>query len=367
MDNFKIENFNKIKALKYNVDEIFINLEAKIKKIEEIYDDLIHSNKERGFIFGLDSFYFQTDMLKKEYKYLYEQCIIITNRMYCEYYKLYRLMINFVEKNNYKNKIIDNIQNKTKFPVYKDLDDTKYYDFNLIVELNNNIFTLLNNINGIVTNKEKKLNVHTEKQKYGLNIDNFVATYDYEVNILKHQIVLYKKYLLFFHKLHEKYLSQFIVKMNVTVNQINNDIKFEGGIIVKREDVSSNNTVNTNISYNVNDPVKEPVNEPVKEPVNEPVNEPVKEPVNEPVNEPVKEPVNEPVNEPVKEPVKELVNETNNLDVNINIIEKKNISDDENENNSELILTVDYDDHSVNSNGIDLSNLNLDNFNINVL
>lgn len=323
MDNYKLENFNKIKTLKYDVDEIFIKLESKIKKIEEIYDELIHSNKERGFIFGLDSFYFQTNMLKKEYKYLYEQCVIITNRMYCEYYKLYKLIISFIEKNNYKNKIIDNMQNKTKFPVYKDLDDTRYYDFNLIIELNDNICTLLNNINGIVTNKEKMLNVHTEKQKYGLNIDNFVATYDYEVNILKHQIVLYKKYLLFFHKLHEKYLSQFIVKMNVTVNQINNDIKFEGGINITKLDNTNVNTYSHETYENKNKPeIKSGID----------------------------------VNDDCKE--------INNIDVNINILDKQNINKSE---NNDLILTVDDDDHSINSNGVDVSNLILDNCNINVL
>ena len=73
-------------------------------------------------------------------------------------------------------------------------------------------------------------------QSYGLDVNNFVYTYVYEVNVLQEQINLYESYMDFFYHVHEKLLKRLINKINILDAQINADIKFEGGLLSKKKD-----------------------------------------------------------------------------------------------------------------------------------
>jgi len=88
----------------------------------------------------------------------------------------------------------------------------------------------------ILRDKESDLKLYTTNRNYGLNVDNFVSTYNYEVIMLQEQINLYEKYLDFFYHVHEKLLKRLITKISVLEAQLNADIKFEGGLIGKRKD-----------------------------------------------------------------------------------------------------------------------------------
>ena len=66
---------------------------------------------------------------------------------------------------------------------------------------------------------------YTTNQNYGLNVNNFVSTFNYEVNVLQEQINLYESYLDFFYHVHEKLLKRLITKISILEAQINADIK----------------------------------------------------------------------------------------------------------------------------------------------
>jgi hypothetical protein len=70
-------------------------------------------------------------------------------------------------------------------------------------------------------------------------VNNFVSTFNYEVVVLKEQIILYEKYLDFFYHIHEKLLKRLITKISLLEAQINTEIKFEGGLIGKRKDTKA--------------------------------------------------------------------------------------------------------------------------------
>ena len=72
-------------------------------------------------------------------------------------------------------------------------------------------FVIINKINyliNILRDKETSLREYTTNQDYGLNVNNFVSTYKYDVIVLQEQITLYEKYLDFFYHVHEKLLKQ---------------------------------------------------------------------------------------------------------------------------------------------------------------
>lgn len=235
------EVFDGVKEMRTEISILFGSLDGRISKLKDVYDEFIVSANKiktpdvKVFIFSLDSFYFQTSLLEREYKYLIDYKNTIINRMYGEYYKLFKLIIEYVDKSHIDGKLSEILRSK-KYPIYDDLNDGKEYDFNLIVQLNEDIIGIIENLIHILREKELSLRQYTTNQNYGLNVNNFVSTFNYEVNVLQEQINLYESYLDFFYHVHEKLLKRLITKISILEAQINADIKFEGGLLSKRKD-----------------------------------------------------------------------------------------------------------------------------------
>ena len=236
--------FDKVREMRNEIGTLFEGLDGRITKLTEVYNDFIKNTKQiktadtKVFIFSLDSFYFQNNLLKREYRYLKEYYNIIINRMYGEYYKLYHLIIDYVMKNHVGGKLNENLKHK-KYPKYDDLNEEKQYDFHLVVQLNEDIINIITHLINVLRDKEHELKTYTTNQGYGLNVNNFVATFNYEVIVLKEQIILYEKYLDFFYHIHEKLLNRLTIKISLLEAQLNADIKFEGGLIGNRKDNNS--------------------------------------------------------------------------------------------------------------------------------
>ena len=235
------EVFDGVKDMRSEIDILFGGLDGRITKLKEMYDEFIESANNiktpevKVFIFSLDSFYFQISLLEREYNYLIDYKKIIINRMYGEYYKLFKLIIEDVDKSHIDSKLSEILKGK-KYPVYDDLDDEKEYKFNYIIQLNEDIIGIVENLINILREKETSLKKHVVNQSYGLDVNNFVYTYVYEVNVLQEQINLYESYMDFFYHVHEKLLKRLINKINILDAQINADIKFEGGLLSKKKD-----------------------------------------------------------------------------------------------------------------------------------
>jgi hypothetical protein len=156
--------------------------------------------------------------------------------MYCEYYKLHKIIIDYVVDNISDKKILD-LTKVNMYPIYKDLEPYKQYEFELIQNLHEEILTIINLIYGVYLNKEHDLKIYQNKNQIGLNIDNFVKTFNFNNIVMREKVILFISYIDFFHKLHAKYLKRFITKLQLMMSQINHDIKFEdtnnGGIIKK--------------------------------------------------------------------------------------------------------------------------------------
>jgi hypothetical protein len=233
--------FDNVKEMRSEILILFDNLNGRINKLKEMYNEFVKYTQStktsdvKSLIFSLDSFYFQTSLLQKEYNYLKDYNSTIINRMYSEYYKLLKLIIDYVEKNMSNNKLHEILKNK-KYPKYDYLDDDKQYPFELILQLNEDIITVVNYLIHIVEEKEYILRQYTTNQNYGLNVNNLVSTYNYELVVLQEQINLYKKYLEFFYNVHEKLFKRLITKISVLEAQLNTDIKFEGGLLSKKKD-----------------------------------------------------------------------------------------------------------------------------------
>ena len=73
------------------------------------------------FIFGLDSFHFQGKLIDIEYEDIQRLYSAITNRIYCEYFKLYKIIVQYILDNIIEQKIIDLFHVNKSYTIYKDL------------------------------------------------------------------------------------------------------------------------------------------------------------------------------------------------------------------------------------------------------
>ena len=219
-------DFNNIIHIRSTVKSIFDILEQRIDKLKNLYSDFIQHNENQLFIFGLDSFRFQSKLIDIEYEDMRRLFLAINNRMYCEYFKLYKIIIEYIFQNITDKKITEVIK-VNNFPIYKDLEPYKEYKFEIVLDLHENILVLLSSIINNIDNKENELLIYQNKKKIGLSIDNFITSFNYDIIMMKEKVILFLTYIEFFHQLHTKYLKRFSNKIQLMYTHINNDIRFD--------------------------------------------------------------------------------------------------------------------------------------------
>jgi hypothetical protein len=220
-------SFTKIVDIKNDDLNTFNILELRMSKLKETYAEFIQNNKSNLFVFGLDSFRFQSKLIDIEHDDMNRLFLAISNRVYCEYFKLFKIIIQYIQENITDKKLLELVIVNDVFPIYKDLEPYKKYDFDIIQNIHEVLITLLGSLNGILTNKEHELKIYQSKNNVGFNIDNFVNTINYNNIILREKVILFITYLEFFHKLHHKYFKRFTTKLQLMYSQIIHDIKFE--------------------------------------------------------------------------------------------------------------------------------------------
>jgi len=206
---------------------ILKTLETRILSIKGIYSEFIQKNKEQLFVFTLDAFHFQSKLVDIEFEDMNRMFLSITNRMYCDYYKLFKIIVEYVRENIMDKKLAELIKLHDNYPVYKDLEPFKQYDFQHIKSLHEVILVILAYLHTFITNKEHDLKTYQTKNQIGLHIDSFVNTFSYNTVVMNQKALLFVTYIEFFHKSHAKYLKRFCMKVNLMMSQLNNDIKID--------------------------------------------------------------------------------------------------------------------------------------------
>jgi hypothetical protein len=250
-------DFNNLINIRNNVKNIFEILQSRIDKLKILYSEFIQNNKNQMFVFGLDSFNFQSKLIDIEYDDMKRLFMAIGNRMYCEYFKLNKIIIEYI-LNNIKDKKITEIIKVNNYPIYKDLEPFKEYKFETLMDIHENILKMLAILVSELGNKENELTIHKSKQHIGLNIDNFVTTFNFNNSVMRERILMFITYIEFFHKLHTKYLKRFSNKIQLIYTDINNDIKFDESLEINSSNSSdkssksnNNNSNNSNNSNNI--------------------------------------------------------------------------------------------------------------------
>ena len=227
-------DFNNIITIRTSVKSVFESLEQRIGKLKNLYADFIKHNENALFVFGLDSFRFQSRLIDLEYEDMKRLFLAINNRMYCEYFKLYKIVCAYITNIITDKKVLEIIK-INNFPAYKDLEPFKEYNIETIQELHENILLLVNSMLNNIEVKENELFNYQGKRKIGLSIDNFVASFNFDIIMIREKVSLFLTYVEFFHKLHTKYLKRFSHKIQLMYTHVNTDIRFDDYIEINRK------------------------------------------------------------------------------------------------------------------------------------
>ncbi len=228
INNLK-SDFIKIVDAIQQIITIFEKLEVKISNITTCYVDLIESNRDKMYLFSLDSFRFQIALLDREFDENKTFFKVINNRIYCEYYKFCKTICEYIFE-NYSEPYLLNVAkaiNETDLPIYDAVDPKKEYGFCFVLTIHDNIIELFKCLYTHLQNKENELKEHSMKRKMGLNIDNFVFTFDYNNSVIRDKVKMFLDYMNFFHTMHFKNLTLMGKKLLIMTKEINNDLNLE--------------------------------------------------------------------------------------------------------------------------------------------
>ena len=226
--NTTAHDFDTIKDMRLEINVIFIDNDNKIKNLNAIHLDLVKTHVDTTYRFGLDSFHFQNRLIQIENENMKHIFSYIDNRIYCEYYKLYRIIYDYItnELNDrlYADKLLSLHK---KFPIYKDLEPTKVYDFTITNEISNSINQTINDLYDYLVTKKQSLESEKKQSDMGINIHSLINEHGYKIVLLEEKLNSFVRYLNTFHSHHTKYLTRLISKLTLMNDIVNEDIQLK--------------------------------------------------------------------------------------------------------------------------------------------
>ena len=223
----EIDGFsNEFKHILANIKDIEDKREKIVENLSQLktqYGELIKTNTKKIFLFCLDSFFYQYKIYSAELEQIESSRKMINNRMYCEYYKLYGIIVSYLGELKLS---YDNKQSLLKScPVYKDLEPFAEFDTAEIKNIYSNVVLLITHLQEHLTKNNMEIDNYQEEKSVGFSISNFVNTIKNENLVLEGQIRLFMNYLSFFLSSQKKQYARICYRMTNFSKEIEDNIK----------------------------------------------------------------------------------------------------------------------------------------------
>jgi hypothetical protein len=236
MEKTNEHKFQQVKQLRVDLNNIFQEVDEKIKILNDIYSEVVKTHTDKNYSIGLDSFYFQNKLLQLEYDNMQHVFNFIDNRIYGEYYKLHRMLFDFINHGIKEKIMVDKLLiTHKKYPMYKDLEPTKIYDFNVTIEINNTIQHSIKELKEYLSGKKQELAEQKKQSEMGINIHSIIHEQVYNNIILEERIHMFENYLNTFIVHHSKYFSRLLIKMKIMLGIVNEDFHLKKSKIVTKD------------------------------------------------------------------------------------------------------------------------------------
>lgn len=212
--------------VKENIHAITNNLttvKKKLDRLKQIYSDMISTNSNKKiFLFCLESFNFQIKSFSVDADNLHKSLLLVSNRVYCDYYKLLKLIRVIFEEYKYAFP-----KELVELPTYDVLNPLFEYGVDDIVKIHANVCLLIKTLIEYYDNNCDNIESYNTKSQTGICIFNFIKTLEYDNSVLKDQIILYLNYLDFFKTTQTKHLVKLLGKMDAFQKDISSEIADE--------------------------------------------------------------------------------------------------------------------------------------------
>jgi hypothetical protein len=220
--------FELIKTLRLELKMILDELTQKIAALHHLYLDMVKTHEEQNYTFGLDSFFFQNKLIQMEYVNMQKIFAAVDNRMYCEYYKLYQLMWDYINADLKDTRVYSKLHClKKTFPVYKDLEPFKAYAFELTTEVQEDLLEIIRVLEEHLSAKTAELSKDKCQSERGLHIENIVNVQQFQAALIHERITMFLRYLETFHAHHNKYWCRLTLKSKLIIGIVNEDIRLK--------------------------------------------------------------------------------------------------------------------------------------------
>jgi len=214
--------FHNILLLRNDVTKVKKQVNDKIMELKTIYGELSKTTTKKALLFSLDSFFFQYKLFSVELENIDRFRVLLNNRMYCDYYKLYTIIANYI-KDNSEDLSAEKIEFYT-FPVYKDLEPFQEYNLDDIKHIHEDIMRYINFLYECYEINQSKITNYNGKTRIGFSISNLLNTLEHENMVLKQQMSLYINYLSFFHISQTKHLKSLLQRLKDFDNEIEENV-----------------------------------------------------------------------------------------------------------------------------------------------
>lgn len=221
MDKLK-NNFESILALKRKVLQTKTEIHDRLQQVKKMYTELMKQNTKKVMLFCLDAFFFQYKSFMLEIENIEKFRVLLNNRMYCDYYKLYTLIIQYFKDHSID--IENDDLNAKSFPVYKELEPSQEYKLEDVKGIHASILYLINSLHTKSEGQRNTISGYNDDSKIGYSISNFLNTLQYENLILQEQTNLFLNYLAFFHISQKKQLKRVLSKLEDFTNEMDNNL-----------------------------------------------------------------------------------------------------------------------------------------------
>lgn len=216
--------FEQVLSLRQDILNVFHILDSKLTVLREVYSDMVATHSHKEYVFGIDSFCFQNELIETDYINLKDVFRRIDGRSYCEYYNLYVMVQQYGSDEITDPKVKRSVNFTHNFPPYKHLDVNRVYNIDVVREMQGAITGCITELESHLQGKESSLQVDREQSNLGLNIDNLVYTEMFRNTMMKAKIDMFYRYLDVFHDHHSKYYTRLLLKAKLHLGIVNEDI-----------------------------------------------------------------------------------------------------------------------------------------------
>lgn len=233
-------NFQNIWILKDEIIKTKQIISAKLAHLKTAYGELTKKNSKKMYLFCLDTFFFQYKTYSIEMENLDKHRVLLNNRMYCDYYKLYVLITTYL-KENAEELDIEQVDMRT-FTPYKDLEPYHEYNLDDIKVLHATILGFIKHLQFRYDTNEYNIRNYNTKNRAGFSVSNFLNTMEFENMLVKQQISLYLNYIAFFHISQQKQLKRLLTKLQEFDSDIEANLSVDGLCSIK--DIENTEPIN---------------------------------------------------------------------------------------------------------------------------